>query len=101
VSIDVTSAGLTEPAGEAPDVRVNEAVARPGPSRRYVPLIVLAGLVLLAAAVVAATPYTRKKPGGRADAEPRVTTMNPAMTAAAKTVPATGNSQRTGVWIAT
>jgi len=54
VSIDVTSAAPAEPAAEAHDAQVNEAVTRPGRARRYVPLIVLAGLVLLTAAVFAA-----------------------------------------------
>lgn len=54
MSIDVTSAGTTEPVAEAHDAAQNEAVTRPGRARRYVPLIVLAGLVLLTAAVFAA-----------------------------------------------
>jgi hypothetical protein len=54
VSIDMTSAGLVGPAAEAPDAPVNEPVMRPGRVRRYVPLLVLAGLVLLTAGVFAA-----------------------------------------------
>jgi hypothetical protein len=58
VSIDVTPAQLPEPtiesAVETHDAQANEAVARPSRTRRYVPLIVLAGLVLLTVGVLAA-----------------------------------------------